>query len=128
MNAMTPRPARPVNRVMIVLVTMLSTIMVALDQTIANVALPHMAGSVSASQDQISWVLTSYIVMGAICTPLTGWLSNRIGRRKLFLFCVIGFMAMSALCGAAQNLFQLVLFRLLQGAVGAPLIPMSQAL
>ena len=73
-------------------------------------------------------MLTSYIVMGAICTPLTGWLSNRIGRRKLFLICVIGFMITSALCGAAQNLFQLVLFRLLQGAMGAPLVPMSQAL
>ncbi|MES1201979.1 MAG: MDR family MFS transporter [Pseudomonadota bacterium] len=107
---------------------MLATILVALDQTIANVALPHMAGSVSASQDQIAWVLTSYIVAGAICTPITGWLANRLGRKRLLISAVVGFVAASALCGAAQNLPEIVLFRVLQGMFGAPLIPMSQAL
>lgn len=120
--------AAPMNRTMIVASVMLATILTALDATIANVALPHIAGSVSASQDQIAWVLTSYIVAGAICTPLTGWLSARLGRKRLFLGAVIGFILSSALCGAAQNLQQIVLFRVLQGAFAAPLIPMSQAL
>jgi DHA2 family multidrug resistance protein len=121
-------PPAPLNRTMIVASVMLATILTALDATIANVALPHMAGSVSASQDQIAWVLTSYIVAGAICTPITGWLSNRFGRKRLLVVSVVGFIAASALCGAAQNLEQIVLFRLAQGAFAAPLIPMSQAL
>ena len=120
-------PARP-NRTMIVASVMLATILTALDATIANVALPHMAGSVSASQDQIAWVLTSYIVAGAICTPITGWLSNRLGRKRILVWSVIGFVAASALCGAAQNLAEIVFFRIAQGAFAAPLIPLSQAL
>ena len=119
---------KPLNRTMIVASVMLATILTALDATIANVALPHMAGSVSASQDQIAWVLTSYIVAGAICTPITGWLSNRFGRKRLLIVAVVGFIAASALCGAAQSLAQIVLFRVAQGAFAAPLIPMSQAL
>jgi DHA2 family multidrug resistance protein len=118
----------PLNRTMIVASVMLATILTALDATIANVALPHMAGSVSASQDQIAWVLTSYIVASAICTPITGWLSNRYGRKRLLIISVVGFIAASALCGAAQNLTEIVLFRVAQGAFAAPLIPMSQAL
>ncbi|MBI3438448.1 MAG: DHA2 family efflux MFS transporter permease subunit [Proteobacteria bacterium] len=121
-------PPAPLNRTMIVASVMLATILTALDATIANVALPHMAGSVSASQDQIAWVLTSYIVASAICTPMTGWLSNRFGRKRLLVIAVTGFIAASALCGAAQNLAQIVLFRVAQGAFAAPLIPMSQAL
>ncbi|MBS0386103.1 MAG: DHA2 family efflux MFS transporter permease subunit [Proteobacteria bacterium] len=113
---------------MIVASVMLATILTALDATIANVALPHMAGSVSASQEQIAWVLTSYIVASAICTPITGWLSARFGRKRLLVIAVTGFVAASALCGAAQNLPQIVLFRVAQGAFAAPLIPMSQAL
>src|SRR5262249_7561311 len=121
-------PAAPINRPMVLASVMLATVLVALDQTIANVALPHMAGSVSASQDQIAWVLTSYIVAGAICTPITGWLVARLGRKRLLLGAVLGFIAASALCGAAQNLVEIVLFRVIQGVFGAPLIPLSQML
>ena len=96
---------------------MLATIMQALDTTIANVALPHMQGSLSATQDQMTWVLTSYIVAAAIMTPLTGWLADRFGRKPLFLISIVGFTLASALCGMAQSLQQIVLFRLLQGAV-----------
>ena len=106
---------------------MLATIMVSLDTTIANVALPHIQGSVSASQDQITWVLTSYIVASTIMTPMTGWLSGRIGRKQVFLISIIGFTIASMLCGMAGSLFQIVLFRLLQGLFGAALIPLSQA-
>ncbi len=106
---------------------MLATLMNSLDTTIANVALPHMAGSVSASFDQITWVLTSYIVAAAIMTPLTGWLSGRIGRKLLFLISIAGFTVVSMLCGAATSLVEIVVFRLLQGLFGAALIPLSQA-
>src|ERR1700727_1448826 len=103
------------NRVPITVGIMLATIMNSLDTTIANVALPHMAGSVSASADQITWVLTSYIVAAAIMTPLTGWLAGRLGRKKVFMISILGFTIASALCGAAQSLGQIVCFRLLQG-------------
>lgn len=106
---------------------MLTTIMQALDTTIANVALPHMQGTMGAMQDQISWVLTSYIVAAAICMPLTGFLAARWGRKRLFMGSVIGFTIASMLCGAAQSLSQIVLFRLLQGVFGASLVPLSQA-
>lgn len=112
----------------VTLSVMLATIMQALDTTIANVALPHMQGSMSATQDQISWVLTSYIVASAIFLPMTGFLSERFGRKKLFLWSVVGFTITSMLCGAAQNLPQIVLFRLLQGIFGAALVPLSQAI
>ncbi len=98
-----------------------------LDNTIANVALPHILGSVSATQDQMAWVLTSYIIAAAIMTPLTGWVSGRVGRRKVYLFSIAGFTTASMLCGLAQSLPQLVLARLLQGACGAALVPLSQA-
>jgi len=107
---------------------MAATVMNSLDSTIANVALPHMQGSVSASQDQITWVLTSYIVAAAIFTPLTGWLAGRFGRRRLMLFSIVGFTIASGLCGIATNLGELVGFRLLQGIFGAALVPMSQAI
>jgi len=106
---------------------MLATIMQALDTTIANVALPHMQGSLAATQDQISWVLTSYIVAAAIMTPPTGFLAARFGRKRLFLASVTGFTIASMLCGAAQTLDQIVVFRLLQGVFGAALVPLSQA-
>jgi DHA2 family multidrug resistance protein len=106
---------------------MLATIMQALDTTIANVALPYMQGSLAASQDQINWVLTSYIVAAAIMTPPTGFLAGRFGRKRLFLISVAGFTAASMLCGMAQSLEQIVLFRLLQGMFGAALVPLSQA-
>ncbi len=107
----TPTP----HRAMITWSIMLATIMQTLDGTIANVALPHMQGSLSASQDQIAWVLTSYIVAAAIGTPLTGWISGRFGRRTVLLWSVAGFTVASALCGLSESLAQIVAARLLQG-------------
>jgi DHA2 family multidrug resistance protein len=111
---------------MITLTVMLAAIMTVLDSTIANVALPHMAGSMSASADQINWVLTSYIIATAIMTPVTGWLAGRLGVKRTFLIAITGFTVASALCGAAQNLAQIVIFRTLQGAFGAGMMPLSQ--
>lgn len=115
------------HRGLITLSVMLASIMQALDNTIANVALPRIQGTLSATQDQMSWVLTSYIVAAAIMTPLAGWLAGRFGRRKIFLYSILGFTIASALCGLAQTLPQIVLARLAQGLSGAALIPMSQA-
>jgi DHA2 family multidrug resistance protein len=115
------------NRGMITVSIMLATIIQALDGTIANVALPHMQGSLSASQDQITWVLTSFIVAAAIATPLTGWLCDRFGQKKIFLMSVAGFTVASVLCGLSSSLAQIVIARLLQGVFGAALVPLSQA-
>jgi DHA2 family multidrug resistance protein len=115
------------HRGMITISIMLATIMQALDTTIANVALPHMQGALQSSQDQISWVLTSYIVAAAIATPLTGWLCSAFGRRRVFLIAVAGFTIASALCGMADNILEIVAARLLQGLFGAALVPLSQA-
>jgi DHA2 family multidrug resistance protein len=115
------------NRGMITVSIMLATVIQALDGTIANVALPHMQGSLSASQDQITWVLTSFIVAAAIATPLTGWLCDRYGQKKIFLMSVAGFTIASVLCGLSMSLAQIVIARLLQGVFGAALVPLSQA-
>ncbi len=115
------------NRWPITISIMLATVMNSLDTTIANVALPHMQGSVSASSDQITWVLTSYIVSAAVMTPLSGWLSDRIGRKRMFLISIGGFTLASMLCGIATTLPEIVIFRVLQGLFGAALIPLSQA-
>jgi DHA2 family multidrug resistance protein len=115
------------NRAFITLSVMLASIMQALDNTIANVALPRIQGSLSATQDQMTWVLTSYIIAAAIMTPLSGWLAGQVGRKRVFLFSVAGFTIASAFCGLAQSLPEIVLARLLQGLCGAALIPMSQA-
>jgi DHA2 family multidrug resistance protein len=115
------------HRGLITLCVMGASVMQALDTTIANVALPHIQGSLSATQEQMSWVLTSYIVATAIMTPLSGWLAGRMGRRRIFLMSVVGFTVASALCGLAQTLPQIVIARALQGISGAALIPMSQA-
>lgn len=115
------------NRLAITGCVILATLMQALDTTIANVAIPYMQGSVSASQDQIDWVLTSYIVAAAIMTPPTGFLASRFGLKRLFLTSIAGFTVASMMCGAAQSLTQIVLFRLLQGAFGAALVPLSQS-
>jgi MFS transporter, DHA2 family, multidrug resistance protein len=120
------RPSDGANRAAITVCVILATLMQALDTTIANVALPYMQGSVSASQDQIDWVLTSYIVAAAIMTPPTGFLAGRFGLKRLFLVSVIGFTVASMLCGMAQSLVQIVLFRVLQGLFGAALVPLSQ--
>jgi DHA2 family multidrug resistance protein len=113
-------------RVAITICVILATLMQALDTTIANVALPYMQGSVSASQDEIAWVLTSYIVAAAIMTPPTGYLTSRFGLKRLFLVSIAGFTISSVLCGMAQSLVQIVLFRVLQGLFGAALVPLSQ--
>jgi DHA2 family multidrug resistance protein len=120
------RAPKDVNRAAITVCVILATLMQALDTTIANVALPYMQGSVSASQDQIDWVLTSYIVAAAIMTPPTGYLAGRFGLKRLFLVSVAGFTVASMLCGMAQSLVEIVLFRVLQGLFGAALVPLSQ--
>jgi DHA2 family multidrug resistance protein len=122
-----PAPGPRINRTAITASIMLATFMQGVDTTIANVALPHMQGSFSCSQDQIAWVVTSYIVAAAIMTPLTGWLAGRFGIKYVFLLSVVGFTVASALCGAATSLMQLVVYRLLQGVCGAALVPLSQS-
>ncbi|RPH44619.1 MAG: DHA2 family efflux MFS transporter permease subunit [Burkholderiales bacterium] len=119
-----PTPAR--RRAITAAVT-LATVIQTLDTTIANVALPRMQGEMGATQEQIAWVLTSYIVATAICMPLTGFLAERFGRRRLFIASVVGFTLASMLCGVAATLGQIVLFRVLQGAFGAFLVPLAQA-
>ena len=115
------------NKGLLTAAIMVAVIMQVLDTTIANVALPHMRASLGASQEEINWVLTSYIVAAAIATPLTGWFADRIGRRRLLLGAVVGFTVASLLCGLAGNLVQMVLFRVVQGVCGAVLVPLAQA-
>ena len=105
---------------------MLGTVMQVLDTTIANVALPSMTGDLGASPDTINWVLTSYIVAAAIMTPLTGWISDRIGRKEFFLISIAGFVAASVACAGAWSLSSMVFFRLMQGVFGAAIVPLSQ--
>src|ERR1700747_3687604 len=129
---MTTAAAAPIagpglRRELVTICDMHPTIMHALDTTIANVALPYMQGSLSASQDQINWVLTSYIVAAAIMTAPVGWIAKRFGRKRIFIVCSAGFTIASLLCGVAQDINQMVLFRLLQGVFGAALVPLSQA-
>ena len=118
---------QPINRPAVTLCVILAVIMQALDTTIANVALPYIQGSVSASADQINWVLTSYIVAAAIMTPPSGFLANRFGRKRVLMAAVVGFVVASVLCGIAQSLVQIVAFRLLQGFFGAALVPLGQS-
>ena len=113
---------------MITFAVMSATLIQVLDTTIVNVALPHMAGELGATTDQISWVLTSYLVSSAIVMPLTGYFADTLGRKKFLLISITGFVAASALCGIAQNLGEIVGFRLLQGVFGAALVPLSQAI
>ncbi|HEX5339535.1 MAG TPA: MFS transporter, partial [Gammaproteobacteria bacterium] len=114
--------------VLITIAVMLGTLLQVLDTTIANVALPNMQGSLSATQDQISWVLTSYIVGAAIMTPPTGWLAGRFGRKRIYLISMFGFLIASFLCGTATSLTEIVLLRVLQGLFGASMVPISQAI
>lgn len=123
-----PAPAPPLNRALITASVMAASIMQAIDTTIATIALPHMQGSLSGTQDQMVWVLTSYIVATAITIPFAGWLAVQVGRKRVFLASVVGFTIASALCGMADSLAQIVLFRALQGICGAALLPLSQAI
>src|SRR5579875_872982 len=113
---------------LIALAVMLGTTLEVLDSSIVNVSLPHMQGTFSASVDEIAWVLTSYLVANGIMIPMTGWISSRFGRKRYFLTSVFTFVAASGLCGAAGSLGQIVLFRLIQGAAGAAMLPSSQAI
>jgi DHA2 family multidrug resistance protein len=114
------------HRALITVCAMMATLMQSLDSTIANVALPYMQGSLSASSDQITWVLTSYITAAAIMTAPVGWLSARFGLKPLYLISMVGFTVASMLCGIAETLPEMVVFRLLQGVFGAALVPLSQ--
>jgi len=118
----------PANKWLIALAVMMAAVMEVLDMTIANVALDHIRGSLSAGVDEAAWVLTSYIITNAVVLPLTGWLGNYFGRKRVFLFCVVSFTAASLLCGAAPSLELLIVARVLQGACGGALMPMSQAI
>jgi len=124
----TQTPALPVrHRLVVTIAITIAALMQTLDSTIANVALPHIQGSVAATQDQIAWVLTSYILAAAIMTPPSAFLAHRFGRKKVLLVASFGFIVASALCGAATSLVQMVSFRFMQGAFGAPLMPIIQA-
>jgi DHA2 family multidrug resistance protein len=117
-----------INPWIIAMAVMLSTFMEVLDTTVVNVALPHIAGSVSATEDEATWALTSYLVANAIILPMAGWLAQYFGRKRLLLASTIGFTLSSALCGFAPNLPLLILFRIMQGLCGGPLQPLSQAI
>jgi len=124
-----PAPARPSShKWSVAIAVMLGATLEVLDTSIVNVSLPHMQGSFSASRDEVTWIVTSYIVTNGIMIPLTGWISARFGRKRYFLFSVVVFVIASGLCGAAASLTQIVVFRLLQGAAGAAMIPSSQAI
>ncbi|MEH6757285.1 MAG: DHA2 family efflux MFS transporter permease subunit [Parasphingorhabdus sp.] len=116
------------NKLLLTIAVMLANVMQVLDSTIANVALPHIQSGLGASLDTVTWVLTSYILAAAVAIPITGWLSDRIGSRRLFLFSVFGFIASSVLCATASNLEQLVFYRVLQGMSGAFIMPLSQTI
>ena len=121
-------PAAAIERALVLVTCTAVTFLYAMTVTIANVSLPQMQGALSATPDQIAWVVTSNIVATAVMTPLSGWLTARFGRRRLCNGCVLGFAAASLACGLADSLAELVLYRILQGAIGAPLVPLSQAI
>src|ERR1700704_496200 len=124
-------PASPISRHInpwiIAIAVMLSTFMEVLDTTVVNVSLPHIAGSMSATVDEATWALTSYLVANAVILPITGWLATILGRKRLLMMAVTGFTVTSFLCGLAPNLPLLIVFRVLQGACGGALQPISQA-
>jgi len=127
MSAFTDGLSPGVRRWLVTVCTMTATIMQALDSTVANVSLPYMQGSLSASLDQINWVLTSYIVAAAIMTAPMAWMADRYGRKRVFVVCAAGFTVASVLCAMSQDVGSIVLARLLQGAFGAALVPLSQS-
>ena len=119
---------RNINKWLITITVMLPAIMEIIDTSVANVALPHMQGSLNAGTDEVTWVLTSYLVANAVVLPMTGWLSRVFGRKRFLMTCIVLFTLASLLCGAAPNLAALIFFRILQGAAGGALIPISQAI
>jgi MFS transporter, DHA2 family, multidrug resistance protein len=123
-----PPRFQPKPSVALVIAVVLTAVLEVLDITIVSVAIPHMLGTFGATSDQITWVLTSYLVSAAVVMPLTGYLSARLGRRRLLIFSIFGFVISSALCGVSWNLETMVIFRLAQGICGAPLVPLSQAI
>src|SRR6202050_5254669 len=131
-QAAPSQPAEPwrpkFNPWLIAVVVALAAFMEVLDTTIANVALPYMAGSLGASNDQSTWVLTSYLVSNAIVLPISGWLSNAFGRKRFFMSCLVVFTISSLLCGIAPSLSAIIIFRVLQGLGGGGLQPMAQAI
>src|SRR3954454_3283130 len=114
-------------RLIVTVGVMMAVLLQVLDTTIANVALPHMQADLSASQDQINWVLTSYIVASAIALPISGWLADKVGRKRLLLISVVGFTVASVLCATATSLSEMVVFRAFQGVSGAFIVPLAQA-
>src|SRR5437868_9971466 len=120
-------PHREINPWLIAVSVMFATFMEVLDTTVVNVSLPHIAGSLSATIDEATWALTSYLVANAIILPMTGWLASMFGRKRLLMMSVVGFTAASFLCGLAPTLGTLIFFRVLQGATGGALQPLSQA-
>ncbi|MBI5657003.1 MAG: DHA2 family efflux MFS transporter permease subunit [Geobacter sp.] len=125
---MTDIDQKQINKWLITITVMLPTIMEIVDTSVANVALPHMQGSLNAGTDEVTWVLTSYLVSNAIVLPMTGWLARMFGRKRFLITCITLFTLASFLCGAAPNLATLIFFRILQGAAGGALIPISQAI
>src|SRR5450631_3252890 len=122
-----PDQPRHINPWIIAVAVMFATFMEVLDTTVVNVSLPHIAGSLSASIEEATWVLTSYLVANAIILPMTGWLASRFGRKRLLMMSVVGFTTASFFCGLAPTLGTLILFRIIQGATGGALQPLSQA-
>ena len=120
-------PAYSVNPWIVAVAVMFATFMEVLDTTVVNVSLPHIAGSLSATIDEATWALTSYLVANAIILPMTGWLASVFGRKRLLMLSMVGFTVASFLCGLAPNLASLVIFRIIQGATGGALQPLSQA-
>jgi len=126
--ASTPSPSRGINPWLVAVAVMSSTFMEVLDTTVVNVSLPHIAGDLSASTDEATWTLTSYLVANAIILPMTGWLASTFGRKRLLTASVIGFTTASFFCGLAPSLPFLIIFRIIQGACGGGLQPLSQAI
>src|SRR6185369_8101759 len=123
------RPNTPeINPWIVAIAVMLGTFMEVLDTTVVNVSLPHIAGNLSASVDEATWVLTSYLVSNAIILPMTGWLSNQFGRKRILMTSIAGFTLASVACGLAPTLPLLIIFRVIQGATGGGLQPLSQAI
>ncbi len=122
------RPAAAPHKWVIAISVILGPILEVLDSTIVNVSLPHMQGSFSASVDEIAWVVTSYLVANGIMIPMTGWISARFGRKRYFILSLLSFVCASAVCGAAQSLGEMIVFRLVQGLAGAAMVPSSQAI